>query len=296
METLSQPPTYRVIKGDSPESEIVSTVLGSGDHALVLPPRFLSEELDIESPEHYQSVNIGLLSSGSTGHPRCIWNTLGNLKENASITSQVLNVDQTSRVLILAGPWHVAGLSWALMAEQVNAEYIIKAPAVGETESWLRLINDFSPTHLLTVPNILRNLSEHENWYVPEIVFGGDHLNDDSYEIIRKRSDALTHAYGQTEAGGLLASVRFSNEEQLLPSQKICVGTAAPSMYLSCIGSPGAPAEVKAWSPTSVYNGYYQTGDLGYLDDEHRLLITGRSGKAKGNCNMLTSVTSIMHK
>lgn len=282
--------------GKLKESDIIKHTLTAGRHTLILPPRFIPEELHVDPPQNSFSINIGLLSSGSTGHPRCIWNTFHNLLTNARFTAKELNIDCNDRLLILASPWHVAGLSWAMMAEFVNADYIIRAPVVGQTEQWLKLIHEFSPTHLLTVPNVLRNLSEHENWEVPEIIFGGDHLTDEYYEATQSHCSGLTHAYGQTEAGGLLSSIRFASDADIMPSQKRCVGTPAPTVYISCIGKPGAPAEIRTSSPTSIYNGYYETGDLGYLDDENRLYITGRSGKSQGNCNMLTSVTSIMHK
>jgi len=268
--------TYRklIYEGDIRQwfAEIMST-----DESLLLCSGPEVAENSSPEPEMKERA-IGLYTSASTGQSKCIWNTYERLMFNAQITAREFEVTESDTLLMMAKPWHVAGLSWVFMAEQVNANYSFIPTKKGGVQRWYRAIREVRPTYVLTVPAVLRRLCAYENWQVPKVVFGGAPMAAEDYEPLAKHCSTIYQGYGQTEAGGLI-SCRKMRLDGALADENLASNYGQPpeEFELRCDGTTGGPASVWLKSSTAIYRGFYDTGDLGYLEKDGALVLQGRS-------------------
>ena len=96
---------------------------------------------------------VGIFSSGSTGQAKCIWNRLEHLKLNAMRSAKAFEVQSEHFLVFMALPWHVAGLTWAFMAEELKAEYLFVTTRKGQQALWLQTLQEFRPDYLFTFPH-----------------------------------------------------------------------------------------------------------------------------------------------
>ncbi len=179
---------------------------------------------------------------------------------------------------MLAAPWHVAGLSWALMAERFGIEYTFVATKKGDESKWYDTIQQYQPEVLLTVPSVLRKLKEHE-WHVPKIIYGGTQFEPRELLFFSSRCEDIIQGYGQTEAGGLIAAHKFRGHKNEIADMHQCCGLPINGVEIRCEGTREHPLPIFVRSKYSYTKKYYRTGDLGYKDDHGNLFIHSRMEK-----------------
>ena len=275
--TIEKKRQYHVVNTKKSAEYIIDSVLQKDHHILLKPPRLNGSALDRSLPDSPDEKMIGLYSSGSTRNPACIWNSYANLKRNARMTYNMFDISEHQSILIIASPWHVAGLSWALMAEHGGNLYHVVPPRRKQASLWPRLINDTKPDVLLTVPTVLRLMGQESSWFVPNIVCGGEPLKPADYHMLSRHSDTLYQAYGQTEAGGLISVHRRNLKQPPGFHEFQCCGYTPAECNIRCDGSCEAPAPILLKSPTSIYSNWYDTGDKGFMDSLNRLYLSGRN-------------------
>lgn len=261
---------------DEPKS-LVREVMESKDSCLIVPPYYRDKDPEINDIGG-ETKYIGLFSSGTTGRPKCIWNTYSNLLKNAQNTLSAFEIERGQKLLLLASPWHVAGLSWALMAEYFENDYNFIATKKGDAMKWFDVIQQFKPDVLLTVPAVLRKLQDFE-WNVPKIIYGGTPLEPKELKPISERCTDLFQGYGQTEAGGLISSHKFRDIPDRVKSEHRCCGQPINGVEVSCNGAIKAPEPILVRSNTAYKQEFYKTGDLGYKDKHGNLYISKRIEK-----------------
>lgn len=249
-------------------------ILSSNENLLLSSSDAEHPFLHVGLTEPREERKIGLFTSGSTGDAKCIWNTLERLQLNAQITARQFGVAQGDRLLMMAKPWHVAGVSWMLMAEWLNLEYRFVVTRKGNEQSWLEAIRSFEPDCLLTVPPVLRSLPDAE-WKVPKIVYGGNPVQKEDISRFAKHGNVLIQGYGQTEAGGLISCYTVETGEHGTGNVHKCYGRWPKEFAIRCPGSPRHPAPLWLESPTACRSGFYDTGDYGYINNG-RLFLLGR--------------------
>ena len=255
--------------------EIVQKVVAAQLSQLLIPPAYALHSFKIPNPPDDGEKYIGLFSSGTTGTPVCIWNKLENLELNARLSAKMFEVRPSDFCLMLAKPWHVAGFSWMLMAEFIDCEYLFVTTHKGDHNIWLKTLQDVSPDYLFTVPKVLRALYD-EYWFIDKIVFGGSSIKYNEYERLAPHCRYMYQAYGQTEAGGLISC--HKRKSTVIPelTEHLCHGKSIPGAYLTSDGSSRDPGPIILQSITAICTEPYNTGDLGYLDENKNLHITGR--------------------
>ncbi len=273
--------SYRRVSIHQTEKELIAGVIRAGDSLLLIPPGYQDKQPLIgEAPG--AGKYIGLFSSGSTGTPKAIWNTYQNLQRNAEYTAEAFAIKPEDRLLILARPWHVAGLSWALMAEQLGCTYRFVTTKRGEGSKWLKAVHDFHPDVVLTVPKVLSALYGHE-WKANKIVFGGLPLPEEDTLSLSRHASILIQGYGMTEAGGLISCHVHEAEKEWFRDEHRCCGRPVHGVELRCPGTKENPAEIFIRSSTAAYDDWYRSGDLGYFDKEGRIYLTGRISELRNN-------------
>lgn len=267
---------YEITSLEGSGKDIVRRVMYADVSQLLIPEKYQGMDLEISQPPT-DGKYIGLFSSGSTGTPKCIWNSFDNLLRNARYTAEAFEVSPRHVLLMMALPWHVAGFSWMLMAEQLDCEYMFITTKKGEHDLWLRNTQDVSPDYLLTVPAVLRALFQEE-WFVPNVVYGGDPIRYDEYKLLAPHCSVMVQGYGQTEAGGLISG--YKRRSTVIPAENehLCHGKPIRGVGLTCKGSESEPASIFIESETAFTKSRYDSGDLGYFDDQGNIYVTGRRG------------------
>lgn len=254
--------------------KIIKSLLNSEKSQLLIPP-FLQTKSPIISSPQKDVIKIGLFSSGSTGKPKCIWNDLSNLKSNAVSTAKAFKIQKQHRLLIMAVPWHVAGISWAIMAEELGCEYEFIKTQKGEDKLWLENILDFQPDYLLTVPAVLRDVYD-KDWFVSNVVFGGYPIPIHELNLLALHSEFMRQGFGQTEAGGLISSHEMKSSKSPKENEHLCCGKAIEGVELRCSGTVTNPKDIYIKSKTSFTKEWYNSRDLGYIDENSNLYLMGR--------------------
>lgn len=268
---------FKITDIERPGNEIVREVIAGTDSQLLIPPKLSDANLQIDNPRLDQRY-IGLFSSGTTGSPKAIWNSYENLANNARYTAEAFGVKSGHRLLMMAAPWHVAGLSWAIMAEELGCEYQFITTQKGEGDKWLKSVQDFEPDFLMTVPAVLRTLYGND-WFVPNVVFGGYSPEEGELEKLKHHCEFTIQGYGQTEAGGLIAAHKQRSTEIIDDLEHLCCGHPIKGVTLQSKGSLEKPAPIYIRSETAFTNEEYNSGDLGFLDQKGNVYILGRADK-----------------
>ncbi|MFN1835431.1 AMP-binding protein [Balneola sp. MJW-20] len=265
---------YKVISTSTPAYKIIQEIIQAKKSVLIIPPAY--EDLDPEIDEPNPDIKmVGLFSSGTTGRPKCIWNSYEHLQLNAVRSADAFEISSKDRLLFMAAPWHVAGISWAIMAEELGNEYRFIKTKTGEAEVWLEAIHSYRPDHLLTVPAVLRNLYGKE-WFVDNIIYGGSPLKYHELTLMHPHCRSIYQGYGQTEAGGLIAVHKMRSGIKPAPDEHLCCGKAIKGVEILCEGKFGAPALIQIKSETAYTSKKYDTGDAGYTDVEGNIYVSGR--------------------
>jgi len=287
---------------DDDDSGAIKRIMESESHQLLIPPKFTHEEVTVseEDFEHSDELLIGLFSSGSTGQPKTILNAKKHILANSRASIDHFGFKSDHKILILASPWHVAGLTWAMAAEFTGADYQIVPPYADNIEIFHQLLLDYQPDILCTVPSVLSLLLDYKDWNIPHIIAGGASLEPQLYPKLEQSCDIITQAYGQTESGGLISSISFSPCKTNPEADFNNVGKPLAEIDLSLEKwdeSENDSKSIVLTSPYAVRDGNYRSGDLGFMDKQGNLHLTGRSDKKDGgNCNALSGMTMVLHK
>lgn len=254
--------------------DIIQRVMNAQSSQLLIPPKLKGQSLDIDEPPP-NGKYIGLFSSGTTSKSKCIWNSFENLKKNAAYSAQAFDIETHHLVLMMAMPWHVAGFSWMLMAEELDCEYFFITTQKGDHDLWLRTVQDIKPDYLLTVPAVLRTLYD-EDWFVEHIAYGGYPIKFDEFSKLSPHCSFMYQGYGQTEAGGLISSHKKRSTVLPFNMENFCQGKAIKGAELLCEGNKESHKPIYIKSETAFKNNFYDSGDVGYKDEEGNIYVIGR--------------------
>jgi o-succinylbenzoate---CoA ligase len=239
-----------------------------------------------------------LLTSGTTGRPRPVPLTHGNLTSSARAVAERLRLDPMDRWLASLAPAHVGGLALLHRAAVIGSEVVLRPRF--EAEGFLRLAREGGISHASLVPVMLRRLLEVSGSApAPRalrcVLIGGAATPPPLLEEALRHRWPVALTYGLTEATSQVATappeaVRRKPESMGRPLPGVGVAIRTPD--------PSTPGEILVRGPTvallppeptaapddggprpSVHldaEGWLHTGDLGILDDDGELHVTGR--------------------
>ncbi|HTO94344.1 MAG TPA: non-ribosomal peptide synthetase [Bacteroidota bacterium] len=245
-----------------------------------------------------EDIAFILQTSGTTGTAKFVPLTHANVTAGATNIAGAMRLGSSDTLLALAQLHHIAGISLALAALDAGGSVFCTAGFhAPDFFPWLEASN---PTWIWAAPAMLHEI-------VARASLNGGALPSPRLRLIRVGSAPLgaklkadveemfrvpvLENYGMTEAAPQIASVPLPPARQKPGTVGIPVG-----IEIAIIGErgellpPGLAGEIAVRGPSvmkgylggeevnreSFVNGWFRTGDQGYLDGEGYLTLTGR--------------------
>jgi O-succinylbenzoic acid--CoA ligase len=251
---------------------------------------------DTPAPRHDWRLDEPALlahTSGTTGEPKAVVLTAGNLAASAVASSFRLGLDPDDRWLVTLPLHHVGGLSPVLRMPLYGSTVVLRRTF--EPGPTADDIDEYGVTCVSLVPTMLRRMLESRGTLgdsLRAVLLGGAPAPADLIERCRNYSVPVYPTYGMTEAASQIATAT-PPEAYDDPST---VGRPLLCTDLTVVDGEGQPlphgetGEFVVDGPT-VSPGYYdapdataaaytarglRTGDAGYVDDAGRVHVLNR--------------------
>jgi O-succinylbenzoic acid--CoA ligase len=216
-------------------------------------------------------------TSGSAGYPRGVILTSGNVTAAVEASRHRLGNDFGDRWLLTLPLFHVGGLSvvWRSLTAGGSIELHARFDAVAVARS----LKGGSVSMASLVPTMLHRILEVDPGPydgIKGVLLGGAPASRDLVERGLAAGLPVLQTYGMTETCSQVATVEPGSERQSLGTAGRLLDGFVVSFDESEILLDG-PAVSPGYFGEAPRIGPYRTGDLGHMDAEGRLIVTGRS-------------------
>jgi len=243
-----------------------------------------------------------LFTSGTTGDPKAVELTTGNLLASATASAFRLGVTPDDRWLLCLSMYHMGGLSVVLRSALYGTTVVLQEGF--EAGAAADAVAEYEATGVSLVPTMLRRmLDAREEWAdsLRFVLLGGAPATDDLLARCADRDVPVHPTYGMTETASQIATARpreaFEYDgtvgRPLLWTDVTVVGEGEDGDGSDPNRDPlpaGEVGELVVSGPT-VTPGYYgdpeatdaafgeyglHTGDVGYRDESGRIWVLNR--------------------
>lgn len=256
---------------------------------------------DLRWPVRSDNDDLAVLlyTSGTSGRPKGVMLTHGNLLSNVSQVERFVPFRTQDHTFLGVLPqFHSFGLTVLTLLPLLLGKRVVYS-ARFVPQMIVRLFREHRPTVFVGIPSMygallsVKGAAPEDFASLQYAVSGGEPLPDDIFERFRDRFGVTIHeGYGLTETSPV---THWCRPTEFKPH---CVGMPLPDVEqrIVCIETghvlaPGNEGEVRMRGPNvmkgyykapqeteAVFDeeGYFRTGDIGQVDDLGRLCITGR--------------------
>ena len=318
------------VQSDTPTQLLDKPVIAFDIPLVKTPPNTKITSKPVHANVNPDALAAFFTTSGTTKGPKLVMHTQRTLTEHANDVAQGYNFAEPDNRLLCALPFcGVFGLNSALAAIAAGMPLVLMD--FFDAASASTLIQSERVTHVFGSDEMLRRLIEHvdqqaiERAEVCDIpfptlrLFGFASFSPRFIELARAltpRGFPLRGLYGSSEVHALFSIQRL---EHPLEDRALGGGTPAanprarvrikdPETGQLC--SPYTPGEIEIFSPTlfkGYFNndeatssafttdGYFKTGDLGYVRDDASFVYLSRMGDTMRLGGFLVDPTEIEH-
>ncbi|MFK3772361.1 acyl-CoA synthetase [Pseudomonas sp. NPDC089406] len=246
-------------------------------------------------------------TSGTTGHPKAGVLTHGQMAfvVNNHLADLMPGLSQQSRSLVLAPLSHGAGIHALVNVARGAASVLPAGERLDCDEAW-RLVQEHRIDNLFTVPTIVKMLTEdpavqrYDHSSLRQVIYAGAPMyRADQCHALRTLGKVLVQYYGLGEVTGNITVLPADcHDAEDSPQAKVgSCGYPRTGMQVAILDEQGVElptgtdGEICVRGP-AVFAGYYNnpeanaacfrfgwfhTGDLGHVDEQGYLFITGRA-------------------
>jgi fatty-acyl-CoA synthase len=242
-------------------------------------------------------------TSGTTGLPKGAVHTQAGLLANAQASHEAHEFNATDIVLSTLPMFHVGGLCIQTLPALLAGASVHLHPRF-DASAWLQAVSNMEvakrPTLSLLVPATMRAVLENAQWPAADltslrgIMAGSSSLPQAYLEKFHERGVPVGQIYGTTETGPVSVILKFRDAVQRIGF----AGWPHAKLELQLIDSEGRAVkqgeigEVRVrgtnlmrgyWCAATqaakegLNDGWFDTGDMGYLDAQGCLQIVGRN-------------------
>jgi long-chain acyl-CoA synthetase len=243
------------------------------------------------------------MSSGSTGSPKGIMLSDENLLSNVHAIQSYLKLTEMDRVLLTKSYGYSSTITGEWLLSLLTGAHIYMTAGFFHPLHTVRLIRDYETTFMCTVPSALLPLVKSSKWQsedlhsLKKLIIVGGQMPVEMLIQLQNRLPwvEMMPCYGLTEAS---PRVSFLPSHQLMkkqnsvgiPISRVQVGIYQDGQQVD----NGSIGEIVVCGP-NVMLGYYddlqrtasvlpsyglRTADMGYMDEEGYIFITGRLDNA----------------
>lgn len=223
-------------------------------------PTALAGTHDLDAPA------LGLQTSGTSGAPKPVTLTFANLLWSALGSAAALGVEPDDTWLCTLPLSHVGGLSIVVRSAICATHALVHGSF--DAERALAALDTENVTLISLVPTTLRRLLDAGLQDPPGLrcaLLGGAPVPGELLRRARAAGVPVAQTYGLTEACSQVTT----------QAPRDCAPDAGPPLFCTRVRI-AADGEIHVSGPTVAGGAELATGDLGRLDGEGRLTVTGR--------------------
>lgn len=302
------PEHVAVVRAQSPA---IGFVIGIGTAAFgeeynALVAAHLGEKVPVADVEHDDPCWF-FFTSGTTGRPKAAVLTHGQM--GFVITNHLCDLmpgtTHEDASLVVAPLSHGAGVHQLVQVARAAKTILLPSEKFDVAEAW-RLVEHWRVTNLFTVPTITKLLAEHpsvdsfDHSSLRYVIYAGAPMyREDQKRALAKLGKVLVQYFGLGEVTGnitvlppalhepedgphvklgtcgfertgMMVEIQDDTGREVAPFEtgEICV--AGLAVFAGYYNNPDANAK-------AFRNGWFRTGDLGHMDEQGFVYITGRA-------------------
>ncbi|MXY60168.1 MAG: long-chain-fatty-acid--CoA ligase [Chloroflexi bacterium] len=260
------------------------------------------------SPEE---TAVLLYTAGTTGQPKAVMLSHDSFTSFMLANMEPPDPDVEERTLLTLPLYHIAGLQAALAGVFGGRTVVLQRQF--EPREWMALVQEHRIERALIVPTMLKQLLDHPEFPAHDLsslrvlTYGGASMPPPVIEraVAAMPGVQFINAFGQTETGSTIAMVPPEDHVLEGPPEVVekrrrhlrSIGRPLPDVEVRIVGedghelAAGEHGEIAARGPRlmrgywgqpeataqTVHGGWLYTGDLGYLDEDGYIYLTGRA-------------------
>jgi acyl-CoA synthetase (AMP-forming)/AMP-acid ligase II len=274
-----------------------------------------AEDIPVFADIDERDPTLIIFTSGTTSLPKGVVLTYQSLTALVVNTQAPADPVSDQEVVLVSVPFfHIAGAT-TMMSTVFSGRRLVILPAF-DPQAWLAAVESEGVTHAFVVPTMLKRIMEVDDFHrynlstLQLITYGAAPM---PYEVVRRAVDVfapnaknvgLMNAYGQTEATGSMTflgpddhrldGTPEQNEKKLQRLRS--VGRTMSDIEVAILAPDGRrlPANeegeicirgdrvMKGYNKrdddtlSALHDGWLHTGDVGKIDEDGYLFITGR--------------------